>query len=268
MQRRSNNSSIETILTTFSQLTMREKILTLELLEKSLKLDPLKILPKEIILHILEFMNYEDLLNLKSVNNHYYNLVKDDLIWYRLYIRHYRLKRQMDHSKFEFYYVQEHKLDKNWKSLNYNTHATKVHSRGIYCVDVGDIIVCGGRDQLLKIFDLNGKLLCQLQGHTASVLCTELVPTHYPKYEHIPEHLHPVQTKNRIVTGSSDSTVGIWDACDMKLVTRFNAHREAVLNVSVYRNFETFATCSKVNFFSLRIDTLGSGILTISKHHL
>ena len=237
--------SIHQIFVSFQRLSAVDKVKTLELLEKSLKLDPIHILPKEIILFILSFMNYRDLLNLKLLNKSYYKLIKDEHIWYKLFLHEYPIYKDMDYNKFEFYYMQQHHLDANWSRLKYNVFATKIHSRGIYCVDVHDVVVCGGRDQLVKIFDLNGNLLSKMAGHTASVLCTELVADTSNNDINIPPHLQPVPNKSTIVSGSSDATVAIWNIKTNKLLQRFPAHREAVLNVSIYQHFQTFATCSK-----------------------
>ena len=259
--------SIQSILSNFSQLPMSDKVKTLELLEKSLKLDPIHILPKEIILFILQFMNYRDLLSLKLLNKSYFNLIKDEHIWYKLYLREYPITRDMNYNQFEHYYAKEHHLDDSWSKLHYTVHATKIHSRGIYCVDVADVVVVGGRDQLVKIFDLEGNLMHRMSGHAASVLCTELVAGSSTDDPNIPPHLHPVPIKDKIVSGSSDATCAIWDVKNARLITRFTAHREAVLNVSVFQDFQTFATCSKDRHVRLwDIQNLGTPLLNMDSH--
>eukprot|EP00835_Amoeboradix_gromovi_P000769 NODE_29_length_33183_cov_0.333666.p3 type:complete len:440 gc:universal NODE_29_length_33183_cov_0.333666:12090-13409(+) len=260
--------SIQQILINFSKLKLPDKLKTLELLEKSLKLDPIQILPNEIILHILQFMDYHDLLNIKLLNKTYFNLIKDEHLWYKLYLKEYPVYNNMDYNKFEYYYAQQKHLDSNWSDLNYNGYATKIHSRGIYCVDLSsDIIVCGGRDHLVKVFDLSGTLISKLSGHTASVLCIELATDESNNYSHIPLHLLPVTTKNRIVSGSSDATVAIWDSNCGTLINRFNAHLEAVLNLSVFKNFHTFATCSKDRHVALwDVNNCSSPLLNMDGH--
>ena len=248
---------------------MNEKIATLERLEKSMKTDPTTMLPPEIILLILQFMDYKDLLSLKQISRSYYNLIKDQNLWYKLYLRKYPWKNSMDYSRSEEYFYTQHHVDNNWNTLKYKVHTTKIHSRGIYCVDICDnLIVCGGRDQTVKMFDLQGKLLAEMRGHTASVLCVQLVSgADIPEHSSIPSHLYPMSLRNRIVSGSSDASVSIWDTSNATLLVKFPAHSEAVLNVSVFDNFHTFATCSKDRHVRLwDINNLQTPLLSMDGH--
>lgn len=119
----------------------------------------------------------------------------------------------------------------NWQNSMYKL--TRIdcdsgRSKGVYCLQYDDDkIVCGLRDNTIKIWNLNElKCIKILSGHTGSVLCLQ--------YD-----------DKVIISGSSDATIRVWNLHTGEEINTYIHHYEAVLHL----RFENcmMVTCSRVN---------------------
>lgn len=141
-------------------------------------------------------------------------------------------------------------IENNWRSGNHNLqriNCRSENSKGVYCLQYDDSkIVSGLRDNTIKIWDrhtlqcnkvpeknylhimlpLNVFLFFKiLTGHTGSVLCLQ--------YD-----------DKVIISGSSDSTVRVWDVKTGEMTNTLIHHCEAVLHLRFSNGM--MVTCSKV----------------------
>lgn len=139
-------------------------------------------------------------------------------------------------------------IENNWRSGNHNLqriNCRSENSKGVYCLQYDDNkIVSGLRDNTIKIWDRHtlqcNKVSCELHnrehltewlrlqiltGHTGSVLCLQ--------YD-----------DKVIISGSSDSTVRVWDVKTGEMTNTLIHHCEAVLHLRF--NNGMMVTCSKV----------------------
>jgi len=86
------------------------------------------------------------------------------------------------------------------------------HNLPIYSLDVQkQIIATGSSDRLLKIWNLEGKLLCSLSGHNKTVTCAQIT-----------------KDRSRIFSSSKDHLVRLWDIQQTQCVAEFRSHNDSV----------------------------------------
>jgi WD repeat-containing protein 48 len=101
----------------------------------------------------------------------------------------------------------------------------------VYCLDsassTGGLLVAGSTDRLVSVFDSrSGESIVRLRGHTDAVRCLSV------KHDGI-----------LLLSGSSDSTVRLWDLRQQRCVRTFDSHpADSVWALDTPRSFDTFVS--------------------------
>jgi hypothetical protein len=103
-----------------------------------------------------------------------------------------------------------------WAKERFRTLCMDGHKGGITCVDIaGDGAVTGGRDKLVRIWDLEGPNVMQvLEGHTGNVRC--------------------VQAKHGVVVSAGEPLVRVWDAQSGQQTATLEGHSHYVSCLSLH----------------------------------
>lgn len=108
-----------------------------------------------------------------------------------------------------------------------------------------DVVLSGGRDREIKVWNSAGKLLRSLRGHQNSILCLEKLNDH------------------SFVSGSRDRQIIVWK--NFEIVSRISAHQATVLCLCGLGS-ETFASGGADNHIHI-IRNDGTILKTLTGHH-
>ncbi|KAI0074605.1 WD40 repeat-like protein [Panus rudis PR-1116 ss-1] len=205
--------------------------------------DIISLLPDEVALYVLSFLDLPDILSCLSVSRTWRRLSQDNLIWRDLFLRRsvdgwgVDLRRDRSRTRLDWYdmYKTRTELDRRWtspvgKPADDKENATlwepKVgwmsgHSDSVYCLEFDSSkIITGSRDRTVKVWSLKtGKCLATFAGHNGSVLCLKFDKDFdLDENNSLPVDKYPVSANARapwkkgfLVTGSSDCSVCVWD---------------------------------------------------------
>lgn len=148
------------------------------------------------------------------------------------------------HTDWRYLYVNRNFLENNWRIGRYsaeflNTPISDEDSanlpEGIYCVYFDRrYLAAGSRDHSIRLWETNDpwakddtfRFLAQFRGHSGSVLCLQLD-----------------STRNLLVSGSSDSTIKVWDLKSQKVMQTLEGHTESVLGLHFEDDY--IVSCSR-----------------------
>ncbi|KAL7750182.1 hypothetical protein RI367_004355 [Sorochytrium milnesiophthora] len=212
------------------------------------RIDFLVMLPPEIALLILTFVDAQTLCVLARVSRPYACLAEDNQLWrgmfrsrhawrkaYRRWLLELSLQQQKRRAvatskqaqpqglaadalpTWKALYRERALLAKNWTSGKTPTISTITgHADSVYCVQFDrDKIVSGSRDRSVKVWCLETlKPIRTLVGHQGSVLCLQY-------------------NESYLVTGSSDQTIILWNFVTGQPIRRLTGHTAGVLDVAM-----------------------------------
>lgn len=107
------------------------------------------------------------------------------------------------------------------------------------------IILSGGRDKEIKVWNISGKQIYSLKGHQNSILCIEKI------------------NNDIFISGSRDRQILVWK--NFKIINRIEIHSAVVLSLSRLDN-NTFASSSGDN--TIKISDLKGTVLKTFKGHI
>ncbi|KAI8376045.1 WD40-repeat-containing domain protein [Radiomyces spectabilis] len=224
-----------------------------------------QLLPCELALHILGFLDAASLLQMTCVSRHWKLLSDDQRLWRQLFHANGWKSNQ---KAMENYLRSSCQISKpsherfiNWRRLYHNrtcierrwregkckmrvfppeNHRGDMHMEGIYCIQYdNDKIVSGSRDHTIKIWDMRtGECRKTLYAHTRSVLCLQ--------YD-----------DEFLFSGSSDTTIIQWNIRTGQIVRTLRGHSESVLNLRFQK--DQMVSCSKdktVRIWNLKTGTV------------
>lgn len=182
----------------------------LEVIEPQFQRDFISLLPKELALYVLSFLEPKDLLRAAQTCRNWRFLANDNLLW-REKCRAVGIKELRDAthqqedikeigsniSPWKAEYMRQHAIEMNWRTKPIRTpKELKGHDdHVITCLQFsGDLIVSGSDDNTLKVWSLTtGRCVRTLVGHTGGVWSSQM-------------------SGNTIISGSTDRTLKVWDA--------------------------------------------------------
>lgn len=209
--------------------------------------DFISMLPSEIAVKILSYVDARTLVTCESVCKTWRITILESNLWRKQYERlaaSNPLWRQLSEERrgelprggavdpavwkgtFTSFYTQESRIRSNWRRGSCLRTSIPCNGNGIYCLQYDkDKIICGSRDNTIKIWN-SRTLECEqiLSGHEGSVLCLQFDET-------------------KIVSGSSDSTVRVWDRASGRCVATLDNHTQSVLHLRFDES--RLVTCSK-----------------------
>ncbi|KAL5013002.1 hypothetical protein ScPMuIL_011553 [Solemya velum] len=219
----------------------------MQVIEPQFQRDFISLLPKELALYVLSFLDPKDLLRAAQTCRYWRILAEDNLLWREKcreetnidesLMRNSRFPRRSSHrSPWKTLYMRQYLIEQNWR---YGTTRQPKLLKGhddhvITCLEFcGARVVSGSDDNTLKVWSVvTGKCLRTLVGHTevcvvipdGGLYCDKwlhrqdtegLECGHRPVYPTLYGHTSTVRCmhlyNNKVVSGSRDATLRVWD---------------------------------------------------------
>ncbi len=115
-------------------------------------------------------------------------------------------------------------------TLRFGFHATQGSLKALAVSASGKFMITGGMDERIRIFNVaENKNLGELTGHTGCVTCLSFVGDQF------------------VVSGSEDTTLGIWRVQDWMCVHMLGGHKAAVSDLAVHPSGKLALSVSKDN---------------------
>lgn len=179
----------------------------MQVIEPQFQRDFISLLPKELALKVLSFLEPRDLLRAAQTCQSWRVLAEDNLLWKEkcreagieeIPKRRCSPRTPRTHmSPWKAAYMRQQAIETNWRSRPIRTpKMLKGHDdHVITCLQFSDNkIVSGSDDNTLKVWSaITGKCLRTLVGHTGGVWSSQM-------------------SGNSIISGSTDRTLKVWDA--------------------------------------------------------
>eukprot|EP00731_Ephydatia_muelleri_P029012 Em0020g656a len=186
----------------------------MELIRPQFQRDFILLLPKELALHVLSFLDARDLLVAAQTCRTWYTLCEDSLLWKdkckdfdqdELNASMKSLAKRKSlvsivSNPWKQLYLRKHRIAYNWRHADMSepnrTRTLKGHEDHVVtCLQFfGNRIVSGSDDNTLRIWSAStGKHLKTLMGHTGGVWCSQFDGVD-------------------VVSGSTDRTLRVWNA--------------------------------------------------------
>ncbi|XP_065110762.1 F-box/WD repeat-containing protein 7 isoform X2 [Paramisgurnus dabryanus] len=196
----------------------------MQVIEPQFQRDFISLLPKELALHVLSFLEPKDLLQAAQTCRNWRILAEDNLLWREkckeegidepLHIKRRKvIKPGFTHSPWKSAYIRQHRIDTNWRRGDLKSpKVLKGHDdHVITCLQFcGNRIVSGSDDNTLKVWSaVTGKCLRTLVGHTGGVWSSQM-------------------RDNIIISGSTDRTLKVWNAETGECIHTLYGHTSTV----------------------------------------
>ncbi|XP_044755207.1 F-box/WD repeat-containing protein 7 [Coccinella septempunctata] len=177
----------------------------MQVIEPQFQRDFISLLPRELALNVLSFLEPKDLLKASETCRSWRYLAEDNLLWKEkckevgiteLPKRKGSPRSPGSISPWKVAYMRHHMIEMNWRSKPIKPpKMLKGHDdHVITCLQFcGSRIVSGSDDNTLKVWSVtSGKCLRTLVGHTGGVWSSQM-------------------SGNTIISGSTDRTLKVWD---------------------------------------------------------
>ncbi|KAM4750354.1 F-box/WD repeat-containing protein 7 isoform 1-T1 [Anableps anableps] len=196
----------------------------MQVIEPQFQRDFISLLPKELALYVLSFLEPKDLLQAAQTCRYWRILAEDNLLWREkcreegidepLPPRKRKIaKPGFTHSPWKSAYIRQHRIDTNWRRGDLKSpKVLKGHDdHVITCLQFcGNRIVSGSDDNTLKVWSaITGKCLRTLVGHTGGVWSSQM-------------------RDNIIISGSTDRTLKVWNAETGECIHTLYGHTSTV----------------------------------------
>uniref|UniRef100_A0A671M5L9 F-box and WD repeat domain containing 7 n=1 Tax=Sinocyclocheilus anshuiensis TaxID=1608454 RepID=A0A671M5L9_9TELE len=196
----------------------------MQVIEPQFQRDFISLLPRELALHVLSFLEPKDLLQAAQTCRYWRILAEDNLLWREkckeegidepLHIKRRKvIKPGFTHSPWKSAYIRQHRIDTNWRRGDLKSpKVLKGHDdHVITCLQFcGNCIVSGSDDNTLKVWSaVTGKCLRTLVGHTGGVWSSQM-------------------RDNIIISGSTDRTLKVWNAETGECIHTLYGHTSTV----------------------------------------
>lgn len=208
----------------------------MKVIEPQFQRDFISLLPKELALQVLSFLEPKDLLRAAQTCRSWRFLADDNLLWKEKCkvagilmeaLGSDRPKRGRAgnmppiSSPWKAAYMRQHIIEMNWRSRPIRTaKVLKGHDdHVITCLQFcGNRIVSGSDDNTLKVWSaITGKCLRTLVGHTGGVWSSQM-------------------SGNVIISGSTDRTLKVWNADTGQLLHTLYGHTSTVRCMHLHGN--------------------------------
>ncbi|XP_064200656.1 F-box/WD repeat-containing protein 7 isoform X1 [Anguilla rostrata] len=196
----------------------------MQVIEPQFQRDFISLLPKELALYVLSFLEPKDLLQAAQTCRYWRILAEDNLLWREkcreegineaLHVKRRKvMKPGFTHSPWKSAYIRQHRIDTNWRRGDLKSpKVLKGHDdHVITCLQFcGNRIVSGSDDNTLKVWSaVTGKCLRTLVGHTGGVWSSQM-------------------RDSIIISGSTDRTLKVWNAETGECIHTLYGHTSTV----------------------------------------
>uniref|UniRef100_A0A8C3PLQ0 F-box/WD repeat-containing protein 7 n=1 Tax=Calidris pygmaea TaxID=425635 RepID=A0A8C3PLQ0_9CHAR len=204
----------------------------MQVIEPQFQRDFISLLPKELALYVLSFLEPRDLLRAAQTCRYWRVLAEDNLLWREkcreegieepLNLRKRRLLSPgFMYSPWKFAFMRQHKIDMNWRSGELRApKVLKGHDdHVITCLQFcGNRIVSGSDDNTLKVWSaVTGECVQTLVGHTGGVWSSQM-------------------RDSVVISGSTDRTLKVWNADTGECVHTLYGHTSTVRCMHLHGN--------------------------------
>lgn len=198
----------------------------LKKIEPRFQRDFITLLPKELAMSILRYLEPGDLLNATRTCKSWKVLCDDSLLWRDKckvlpeISNHYEGDDDSEQAlDWKRIFLTRQEIDRNWKTgSTFVKKELKGHDdHVITCLQFyGDRIISGSDDSTLKVWSVSsGECLLTLTGHTGGVWCSQL-------------------EDNIICSGSTDRTIKVWDVHSGQNLQTLYGHSSTVRCLSMF----------------------------------
>nr|XP_028581288.1 ribosomal RNA-processing protein 8 isoform X2 [Podarcis muralis] len=196
----------------------------MQVIEPQFQRDFISLLPKELALYVLSFLEPRDLLRAAQTCRYWRILAEDNLLWREkcrdagieepLSLRKRRLLSPgFMYSPWKLAFLRQHRIDMNWRGGDARPpKVLKGHDdHVITCLQFcGNRIVSGSDDNTLKVWSaVTGECVQTLVGHTGGVWSSQM-------------------RDNIVISGSTDRTLKVWNADTGECVHTLYGHTSTV----------------------------------------
>ncbi|EFA77095.1 protein serine/threonine kinase [Heterostelium album PN500] len=209
-------------------------------------------LPRALMIHIFTFIPPTSNGNLLSVCKLWKNIVDDDELWIK-YCFNRGINKISKDLTWKSNYIHIKNKQKQWFESKLIQNTLKGHSKSVYCVRlVSDtVLVSGGDDKKLKVWDTKKSKPFSLKGHSGAVKAVDFQGNDL----------------QRIITGSSDFTAKIWNTKTKKAIRTYTGHKDAVTSINYLGDVEGKILSSSLDSTLQIWDAeTGSTLSTMSGH--
>uniref|UniRef100_UPI00398F864B F-box/WD repeat-containing protein 7-like n=1 Tax=Pristiophorus japonicus TaxID=55135 RepID=UPI00398F864B len=204
----------------------------MQVIEPQFQRDFISLLPKELALYVLSFLEPRDLLRAAQTCRYWRILAEDNLLWREkcreevieepLYLRRRRmLSTGFMYSPWKSAFMRQHKIDTNWRSGEIKApKVLKGHDdHVITCLQFsGSRILSGSDDNTLKVWSaITGECVQTLVGHTGGVWSSQM-------------------RGNIVISGSTDRTLKVWNAETGECIHTLYGHASTVRCMHLHGN--------------------------------
>lgn len=204
----------------------------MQVIEPQFQRDFISLLPKELALYVLSFLEPKSLLKAAQTCRYWRVLAEDNLLWREkcreeaidenLVFGTNRLRRRhISRCPWKSLYMRQHQIEMNWRSGEIpSPKLLKGHDdHVITCLEFcGTRIVSGSDDNTLKVWSaITGKCLRTLVGHTGGVWSSQM-------------------SNNVVISGSTDRTLKVWNADTGQCIHTFYGHSSTVRCMHLHNN--------------------------------
>lgn len=203
----------------------------MQVIEPQFQRDFISLLPKELALYVLSFLEPKDLLRAAQTCRYWRVLAEDNLLWREkcreecideetVYGSRMR-RRHSARSPFKSLFMRQSQIEHNWRTgVNRPPKILKGHDdHVITCLEFcGNRVVSGSDDNTLKVWSVtSGKCLRTLIGHTGGVWSSQMSGT-------------------VVISGSTDRTLKVWNAETGQCRHTLYGHSSTVRCMSLHGN--------------------------------
>ncbi|AMD20003.1 HCL148Wp [Eremothecium sinecaudum] len=229
-------------------------------IQKLIRIDFVSVLPEEIAIKILQYLDCQSLCAATAVCRRWKELADQDTVWYHMCEQHIdrkcprcgwglpllHMKRaryikpaQEENQKsvvpaasrmrpWKVIYRERFKVESNWRKGIYKLQEFKGHMDGVLSLQfTHSLLFTGSYDSTVAIWDLvSGKLIRRLTGHTDGVKAL--------RFE-----------DQKLITGSLDKTIRVWNYVTGACVSTYRGHQDSVLSVDSYKKIIVSGSADK-----------------------
>ncbi|XP_065646432.1 F-box/WD repeat-containing protein 7 [Hydra vulgaris] len=187
--------------------------------------DFISLLPKELALYVLSFLEPKHLCKAAMTCRYWRVLAEDHLLWKEKCCE-YEMLCSLDDlpsqtSNYKQHFLYSHKLESNWRyqSLRAPKYLKGHDDHVVTCLQFDGIrIVSASDDNTLKVWSaITGDLIRTLVGHTGGVWSSQL-------------------SGNTVISGSTDRSLRVWDADSGECLHVLQGHTSTVRCLAMHGN--------------------------------
>ncbi|XP_077983624.1 F-box/WD repeat-containing protein 7-like [Glandiceps talaboti] len=206
----------------------------MSVIEPQFQRDFISLLPRELALYVLSFLEPRDLLRAAQTCQYWRILCEDNLLWREKCretgieeVNGKQTRRRSNsgvpRSPWKSAFMRQHQIEYNWRFGEIKSPKVKVlkghDDHVITCLQFcGQRIVSGSDDNTLKVWSATtGKCLRTLVGHTGGVWSSQM-------------------SNNIIISGSTDRTLKVWNADTGQCMHTLYGHTSTVRCMCLHAN--------------------------------